>query len=119
MDLEHLTGGVRDAVSVKRVFGEPYQVDGVTVIPVARAAGGGGGGTNPAADGGEGGGFGIAAVPSGVFVVKDGDVRFVPAVDLNAMATKAAMVALALVLVWGRASRARQRRKARERKYSG
>ena len=32
-----------DAISVRRVFGEPYEKDGLTVIPVASVAGGGGG----------------------------------------------------------------------------
>ena len=33
--------GTRDALSVRRVFGDPYTADGVTIIPVARIAGGG------------------------------------------------------------------------------
>ena len=36
--------GVRDSLSVKRAFGDSYEVDGVTIIPVARVAGGAGGG---------------------------------------------------------------------------
>ena len=48
---------VRDAMSVKRVFGEPYEQDGVTIIPVAWVAGGGGGGGD--AEGNGGGGFGL------------------------------------------------------------
>jgi hypothetical protein len=31
--------GHRDAVTVKRVFGEPYQKNGVTVIPAAKVMG--------------------------------------------------------------------------------
>lgn len=42
--------GTRDALSVRRVFGDPYEIDGMTIIPVARISGGAGGG------GGEGSG---------------------------------------------------------------
>jgi uncharacterized spore protein YtfJ len=37
-------GAVKDAMTVSRVFGESYQVDGVTIVPVATVRGGGGGG---------------------------------------------------------------------------
>jgi uncharacterized spore protein YtfJ len=33
-----------DALTVKRVFGEPYEKDGVTIIPAARVQGGAGAG---------------------------------------------------------------------------
>ena len=32
-------------MSVHRVFGEPYEKDGATIIPVAKVAGGAGGGS--------------------------------------------------------------------------
>ena len=35
-------GAVKDAMTVSRAFGENYQVDGVTVVPVATVRGGGG-----------------------------------------------------------------------------
>jgi len=41
-----------DAISVRRVFGEAYGVDGVTIIPAARVFGGGGGGGGGGAAGG-------------------------------------------------------------------
>ena len=34
---------MRDAITVRRVYGEPYQEDGVTIIPAAHVVGGGGG----------------------------------------------------------------------------
>ncbi len=37
-------GAVKDTMTVSRVFGESYQVDGTTVVPVATVRGGGGGG---------------------------------------------------------------------------
>jgi flavin reductase (DIM6/NTAB) family NADH-FMN oxidoreductase RutF len=66
------------------VFGEPYEKDGVPVIPVARVQGGGGGGQGDAPEGGgSGGGFGLSARPAGVFTVKAGTVRWEPALDIN------------------------------------
>ena len=66
--------GSRDALSVRRVFGDPYELDGVTVIPVARVMGGagGGGGTGEGPDGkgtgsGSGTGFGLSARGIGVY----------------------------------------------------
>lgn len=81
--------GVRDALSVRRVFGEPYTVDGTTVIPVARTAGvgGGGGGEGTSPDDSDGHGFGsafgIGARPVGVYRVRDGEVRWTPTVDVD------------------------------------
>ncbi|MDQ4025009.1 MAG: sporulation protein [Actinomycetota bacterium] len=100
-DVEDLVRGHRDAVTVKRVFGEPYQSNGVTLIPAARVLGGGGGGagTAPGGEGeGWGTGFGIVARPAGVYVVRGEDVRWQPALDVNRMvAAAAALVALALL----------------------
>ena len=74
---------VRDAITVQRVFGDPIERDGVTVIPAAFVGGGGGGGGGTQADGnvGSGGGFGVKARPAGALVIRDGDVRWEPAVD--------------------------------------
>jgi uncharacterized spore protein YtfJ len=71
----------RDAITVRRVYGEPYQVDGVTVIPAAHVMGGGGSGGDVQGNGG--GGFGLSARPAGAWVIKDGDARWRPALDLN------------------------------------
>ncbi|HET6667158.1 MAG TPA: hypothetical protein VFG98_07750, partial [Intrasporangium sp.] len=48
---------VGDQLSVRRVFGEPVERDGLVVIPVAVALGGGGGGSGPDEQG-SGGGLG-------------------------------------------------------------
>ena len=73
----------RDAITVKRVFGEPIERDGVIVIPAAHVSGGGGGGggTQPDGNVGSGGGFGIHSRPAGALVIRDGDVRWEPALD--------------------------------------
>jgi uncharacterized spore protein YtfJ len=87
-----VTDGIRgtlDALSVRRVFGEPYVADGVTIIPVARvtggAGGGGGSGSGPGNVGGHGFGssFGLGAHPVGVYEVSHGNVKFRPTIDVN------------------------------------
>ena len=106
--MEHLRG-VRDALTVRRVFGDPYELDGVTVIPVARVAGGGGGGggeSNDADDPGSGfgSGFGIQARGIGVYEVHDGTVAWKPAVDVTRLAkggqALAGIALVCLTLAW-------------------
>jgi len=74
-----------DQLSVRRVFGDVIERDGVVVVPVAVAFGGGGGGTGPG-DQGEGGGFGGMVRGIGVYEIRDSRVRFVPALDTTALA---------------------------------
>ncbi|HEU5301665.1 MAG TPA: spore germination protein GerW family protein [Acidimicrobiia bacterium] len=90
MELERLHAaleGARDAINVRRVYGEPIERDGVLVIPAASVrgggGGGGGGGTGESGEVGEGQGFGFGmeARPAGAFVIDNGDVRWEPAVD--------------------------------------
>jgi uncharacterized spore protein YtfJ len=76
---------VGDQLGIRRVFGEPIERDGITVVPVAVAVGGGGGGTGPD-DQGSGGGFGGVVRGVGVYSISNGQVRFVPAVDTTALA---------------------------------
>jgi uncharacterized spore protein YtfJ len=94
--------GSRDAVSVRRVFGDPYELDGVTVIPVARVGGGGGGGGGLGADdepgGGFGSGFGLGARPLGVYEVRDGAVNWKPAIDASRLA-KGGQVLMGIIAV--------------------
>jgi len=96
--------GTRDALTVRRVFGEPYELEGVTIIPVARVAGGGGGGggegTGPDTQGGSGfgTGFGINATPVGVYEIRDGRVEWRPSVDVNRLAKGAQVLAGILVV---------------------
>ena len=52
MDPRELIKGVREAMGVRQVFGEPVERDGVTVIPAATVIGGGGGGGGRAVAGG-------------------------------------------------------------------
>jgi uncharacterized spore protein YtfJ len=105
MDVQELLGKVAQHLSVSRAFGTAYEKDGSLVIPVALVAGGGGGGEGtsgpPSSDvtsgivsdkeetesdvesSGSGGGFGGVVMPVGVYVVKDEQVRWVPAINAN------------------------------------
>lgn len=76
----------RDVMTVRRVYGEPIERDGVTIIPAANVRGGGGGGSGEGPQGqgrGSGGGFGVSSTPAGAFVIKDGVVKWSPAIDVN------------------------------------
>jgi uncharacterized spore protein YtfJ len=67
MEVKEFISGARDAVSVKRVYGDPYVTNGLTVIPAATVRGGAGQGMGDH-DGGDstgGGGFGLTARPTG------------------------------------------------------
>ena len=100
---------VQDVLTVKRVFGDAYEVGDVTVIPVASIRGGGGGGGGegeaPEAQGvgsGAGLGFGVHVRPVGAFVVKDGTVAWSPSIDTMRIVMGGQLVALAGILVLGR-----------------
>ena len=104
----------REAVygnTVKRVFGEPYEKDGMTIIPVAAVAGGAGGGSGPDSQGnaGSGGGFGVAARPVGVYVIQNGQVRWEPAFDLNRVILGGQLVVVILLLTLRSILKARAR----------
>ncbi|WP_220458029.1 MULTISPECIES: spore germination protein GerW family protein [unclassified Actinotalea] len=112
-----------DALHVRRVFGEPVQQDGVTLVPVALVTGaagsgwgtgelGGGASTDARGEGtgaGGGGGFGVRARPVGVYVVRGSDVSWEPALDLGRVIVVGQVVTgvAALALAW--ALRARRR----------
>jgi uncharacterized spore protein YtfJ len=90
----------RDAITVRRVFGDPYERDGVTVIPAAsvRGAAGGGGGGDDMDNGGGGTGFTLSARPAGAYVIRDGEVRWQPAIDVTRLAGYAMVLAATLAL---------------------
>jgi uncharacterized spore protein YtfJ len=101
---EGLVDGVRDLITVKRVYGDPYEKNGLTVIPAAAVRGGGGGGEGPRRGGetGTGGGFGMTAHPIGAWVIEDGNVAWKPAVDVNKVILGGQLVGLVAILVLGR-----------------
>ena len=133
MDAGNLLARVSDNLSVRRAFGVAYEKDGTLVIPVALVIGGGGGGTSrgrrddpaaapdgepeeattapgaPAQEAGRtdaGGGFGGLVLPSGVYVMKGDQVRWVPAVDV----TVVVLASLSLARVLARVGARRRRR---------
>ena len=95
-NVDELLAGARDAISVKRVYGDPIESNGVTIVPVAKVGGGGGGGGDAEHNGG--GGFGLVAKPVGAYVIKDGEVSWKPAVDVNRIVVLALLVGLAFAV---------------------
>ena len=81
------------SIGAKRVFADPYEKNGVTIIAAARVVGGLGGGEGEALPGsgkpgqesgrGMGGGFGIAGGPAGAYVIRGDKVFWLPAIDVN------------------------------------
>ncbi len=100
MNVTEALGMARDAITVERVFAEPYEKDGLTIIAAATVIGGAGGGsgTDPKGQQGEGAGFGARARPVGVYVIKDGQVNWRPAIDLNRVFTMVGLIAVAYLL---------------------
>jgi hypothetical protein len=70
MDIQEAIAKAQDAITVRRVYGEPYERDGVTLIPAAEIrgrAGGGGGSDESKEASGSGGGYGVNARPVGAY----------------------------------------------------
>jgi uncharacterized spore protein YtfJ len=122
--LDTIRGAIGDAGG-NRAFGEPVSRDGVTVLPAAKVSGGGGGGGgegSPSARGegkgtegtgrGMGGGFRVSTKPVGAFVIKDGSVRWRPAIDVNKVILGGQIVAVTALLTIRAIVRARNRRAA-------
>ena len=86
----------KDVINVRRVYGEPYQEDGLTIIPAANVMGGGGAGGDTEGNGG--GGFGVRARPAGAWVIKDGEATWRPAMDLNRTILMGQLVAIVALL---------------------
>ena len=114
MDVQDVIAQARDTLTVKRVFGEPYEKDGVTVIPAARVQGGAGGGSgeDPNSQGrGSGSGFGVTARPVGAFIIRDGDLNWRPAVDVNRIILGGQVVVVVALLTIRAIIRSRSRAK--------
>lgn len=111
MKLTEVLGTAKDTITVKRVYAEPYEKDGLTVIPAATVGGGGGAGTGHDEKGqeAEGGGFGMSGRPAGAYVIKDGQVTWRPAVDPNRIVAVIGVVVVAYLLTRPRIVRARAR----------
>ncbi len=105
--VEKIVDSWRDNFKVGRVFGDPIEKDGFTVIPVAMVVGGGGGGSGPMsetdpAEGG-GGGFGGLARPAGVYVMSEDGVSWRPALDITLLGLAGIALLTLITKVVGRA----------------
>jgi len=109
MNVDEMLAGARDTMTVKRVYGDPIERDGILVIPAANVVGGGGGGGDQDHNGG--GGFGVSATPAGAWIVRDGQVTWEPAVDATRIATLGMVVAI--VFLWTIRAIAKAQAKAR------
>ncbi|MGZ4401176.1 MAG: sporulation protein [Gaiellaceae bacterium] len=83
-NVDEVLKGVRDAMTVKRIYGEAVERDGTTVIPAAYVFASGGGGGDNQQNGGVG--FTLRARPAGAYVIRDGVVTWRPAVDATRIA---------------------------------
>jgi uncharacterized spore protein YtfJ len=115
MDVQQMLSQAGDALTVSRVFGEPYERDGVTIIPAASVRGGGGGGSGQEGEGrsGGGGGFGITARPAGAYVIRGGEVSWTPALDLSRVIVGGQIVGLVAILALRSVLKARAKRRRR------
>lgn len=110
--LDELVEGAREALTVKRVYGEPYEKNGVTLIPAAAVRGGGGAGEGDGGEGtpgGAGGGFGMTARPVGAYEIHGDDVAWVPAADTTRVIILAEVLAIVALLVLRSIVRGRKR----------
>jgi uncharacterized spore protein YtfJ len=98
MDVQEMVTRSQDTATVGRVYGEPHEKDGTTVIPAARVSARGGSG---AAQGGEhsGGGFRADAEPVGAFVIREGEVEWKPVFDLSSTVRRGQLVGVIALLV--------------------
>ena len=104
VNVEEVLNQARDNMTVKRVFGDPIERDGVTVVPVARISGGGGGGSGQDNDGSGGGGvgYGLKAEPVGAYLIKDGELVWRPAmppIDVTKIVVTGNVVLIVLLFV--------------------
>jgi len=98
-DYDGLINGVRDTATVKRVYGDAYEKNGLTVIPAATVRGGGGRRGDDEA--GSRSGFGVTARASGAWIIDDGKVEWKPTVDVNRIILGGQVVGLVAILVAG------------------
>lgn len=101
MQVDEVLSQARDTITVKRVFGEPIERNGMTIIPVANVMGGGGAGSgdSPSEGAGSGVGFGVRATPAGVYVVRGDTLKWEPAVDMGRVILVGQLVAIVALLV--------------------
>jgi uncharacterized spore protein YtfJ len=99
--VERLAEKLGSAANSATIYGAPVERDGVTVIPVAKAAYGFGGGEGNGTEGkgaGSGGGGGMVLTPVGYIEMKDGTTRFRTIRDPQTVVKVVAIGSLAIFL---------------------
>src|SRR4030081_1047775 len=91
MNIQEILAKAQDTVTGQRA-------DGLMLLPAASVSGGGGGGGGPA-DSGGGVGYGVRARPVGAFVIKNGDVRWEPAIDATRIALRGMLIPIVALIV--------------------
>ncbi len=102
MDAKETIDAARESLTVRRVYGEPYERNGVT------GSGGGGGSGEEEGKTGGGGGFGLRARPVGAYVIRGDEVYWESALDLNRVILGGQIVALVALLVLRSIKRSRR-----------
>ena len=98
MRVMDIVNEAKGAMRASAVFGDPFEKNGVTIIPAARISGGAGGGGDESERQAGGVGFGVSSRPVGAFVIKGEDVSWQPALDLNRVILMGQVVAIAALL---------------------
>jgi len=98
-----VTSAARHVMSVKRVYGEPYEKNGLTIIPAAIVGGvaGGAGGDQTVDQSGERA-FGLMARPSGAWILQGDQVTWKPAIDVNRIVLGGQIIAFTAIFMAGR-----------------
>ena len=94
MDLDTLLQGHRDAITVRRIYGDPVERDGVTIVPAASVVGR----DRRRRRCGWRRRSGLAWVcrpARGAWVIRDGEVTWKPAIDVTRLAAIAALAYVA------------------------
>lgn len=111
--IDEILADAQDVMTVKRVYGEPYQQNGVTFIPAAAIRGGAGGGEGDPSEstpGGRGGGMGMTARPVGAYQIRGDEVVWIPAADVTKFVVTGQIVAIVFLLVIRSIARKRSKR---------
>ena len=113
-DLQRLMHEASAATSGHAVFGDPIASDGVIVVTAARIRGGAGAGAGGQAGEISGSGWGSGATtiaePVGAYVIRNGDVRWQPAVDVTTIMRRLVIAWMFVALAGIRLARRRARR---------
>lgn len=99
MEATEILARAREGSAIRRVFGEPIEHEGSTVVPVATVWC-----------------FGLVVRPVGVYRITNGEVEWLPAVDVTQIAMGGQLVGIVALLVLRDVMKRRQRRHWRRRR---